>query len=65
MVDHIKPVTRDKPDHIIFHIGTNNITSYKNAEDIAKSMVNLAFSVKSLISDVSIFSIITRKDKHQ
>ena len=23
MVDHIKPVMRDKPDHIIFHVGTN------------------------------------------
>ena len=34
MEDHIKPVLRDKPDHIISNIGTNHIPSNKNSEDI-------------------------------
>ena len=65
MVDHIKPVMRDKPDHIIFHVGTNDIPLDKDAGDIAKSIIDLAMSVKSPTCDVSISNIITRKDKHQ
>ena len=65
MVDHIKPVMRVKPDHIIFHVGTNDITLDKDPEDIAKSIVDLAMSAKSPTCDVSISNIITRKDKHQ
>ena len=65
MVDHVKPIIRDKPDHIIFHVGINDIPSDKDAGDIAKSVVDLAISAKSLNCDVSISNIITRKDKHQ
>ena len=65
MVDHIKPVMRDKPDHIIFHVGTNDIPLDKDAGDIAKSIVDLAMSAKSPSCDVLISNIITRKDKHQ
>ena len=36
MVDHLKPILRDKPDHIILHVGTNDIPSDKDAGDIAK-----------------------------
>ena len=42
MVDHVKPIIQDKPDHIIFHVGTNDIPSDKDAGDIAKSIVDLA-----------------------
>ena len=42
MVGHVKPIIRDKPDHIIFHVGTNDIPSDKDAGDIAKSIVDLA-----------------------
>ena len=65
MVDHIKPVMRDKPDHIIFHVGTSEISSDKDAGDIVKSIVDLAMSAKSPTCDVSISKMITRKDKHQ
>ena len=37
MVDHVKPITWDKPDHIIFHVGTNDIPSEKDAGDICKT----------------------------
>ena len=65
MVDHVKPIIRDKPDHIIFHVGSNDIPSDKDAGDIAKSIVHLAMSAKSPTFDVSISNIITRKDKYQ
>ena len=65
MVDHVKPIIPDKPDHIIFHVGTNGIPSDEDAGDIAKSIVDLAISAKSPTCDVSISNILTRKDKHQ
>ena len=34
MEDYIKPVIRDNPDHVIFHIVTNDVPSDKSAEDI-------------------------------
>ena len=46
MVDRIKPVARDKLDQIIFHFGTNDILSDKDAEDIAISVVDLAMFVQ-------------------
>ena len=56
---------RDKPDHIILHVGTNDIPSDKNAEDIVKSFVDLAMSTKSQTCDVTISNIITRKSNHK
>ena len=47
MLDHVKPIIRDKPDHVIFHVGTNDIPSDKDAGDIAKSIVDLVMSAKS------------------
>ena len=65
MEDHIKPVLGDKPDHIIFHIGTNDIPSNKKCEDIANSIIELVLSAKSESCDASISNIVVRKDRHQ
>ena len=64
IVDHVKPIIRDKLDHIIFHVGTNDIPSDKDAGDISKSIVDLAMFAKPSTCDISISNIITRKDKH-
>ena len=57
---------RDKPDHIVFHVGTNDIPSGKETKDIAKLIVRLVMSAKaSTCGDVSISNINTRKDYHQ
>ena len=65
MVNQYKPVMRDRPEHIIFHVGTDDIPLDKDEGNIAKLIVDLAMSAKSPTRDVSIFNIITRKDKHQ
>ena len=42
MVDHVKPTLRDnKPDHIILHVGTNDLRTEKTASQIAKSITDL------------------------
>ena len=52
------------PDHIIFHVGTNDVPTKKSPDEIANSIVNLAISSKSPACDVSISNVIVRKDKH-
>ena len=60
-----KPVLRENPDEIIFHIGMNNLPSGKGNKDIAETIINLAMSVKTQSRGVSISGITVRKDKHQ
>ena len=64
MKDYVKPCIREnEPDHIILHVGTNNLSSEQSPERIAKSIVDLAkLSVKDHCS-VSISSIIPRNDE--
>ena len=63
MVDHVKPTLRDdKPDHIILHTGTNDLRSEKTSSNIAKSIVDLAMSLKSSGSSVIVSGIVPRFD---
>ena len=49
MKDHMKPSMRKKPDHVILHIGTNDLNSNRVPELIAKSIVDLAIAVVGLL----------------
>ena len=45
MVDHVKPTIRDfKPYHVILHTGTNDLHSEKTANQIARSVTELAMA---------------------
>ena len=46
MKDHIKPTLREKPDHIVFHVGTNDLVSDRPPDLIAKSIVDVSSSMK-------------------
>ena len=42
MYDHAKPSTRElNPEHIIFHVGTNDLNSEKIASQISKPILDL------------------------
>ena len=43
---------RHEPDHVILHIGTNDLNSKLSSEYIAESMVNLAMSLKIELNNV-------------
>ena len=58
MEDHVKPVLRENPDEIIFHIGTNDLPS-------GKGLFNLAMPVETQSRGGSIAGITVTKDKHQ
>ena len=47
MKDHIKQSLREKPDHIVLHLGTNDLIFDRPPDLIAKSIVGIASCVKS------------------
>ena len=53
MVDHIKPAARKKPDKIIVHVGTNDIS--KKIENTTENLDFVVKTVKDLSPDTQIF----------
>ena len=62
MENYMKSSLQKDPNHIILHIGTNNLILDRTSQDIAISLVNLACSMKGKNCDVSISNIILRND---
>ena len=62
MKDHMKPSMREKPDHTILHVGTNDLNSDRPSDLVAKSIVDLDITLKSNSQNVSISNIIMRND---
>ena len=60
--DHLKASLRENPDHFVLYVGTNNLDSDWSPDLIAKSIVNIAFSLKTDKHDETISNIITRND---
>ena len=64
MKDYLKPtICESNPDHIIFHIGTNNVLSEKTPQVIAQSMVDLAKTVANDNLQVTVSSNVPRNDQ--
>ena len=60
--DYIKQPVRNSSNHFILHVGTNDMSSDKSPEEIARSIIDLATSTKNENHDVSISNIIIRVD---
>ena len=63
MMDYMKSSIRAKPDHIILHVGTNDLQSNATPSEITEKITSLASEMKSNKCDVSISAIIIRTDK--
>ena len=63
MTDYRNPPLRDSPDHFILHVGTNGLSSDKSSEEITRSTIDLATSIKNEKHDVSISNIIQADNK--
>ena len=62
--DYVKPSIRENnPDHIIFHVGTNNVPSEKTPQVIAQSIVDLAKTIANDNLQVTVSSIVSRNDQ--
>ena len=55
-------VNREKPNHIVLHMGKNDLVSDRPPDLIAKPIVNVASSMKNENHDVTVPNIITRAD---
>ena len=55
-------IRENDPDHLIFHVGTNNVPSNKKAKCIAESIVSLPKEAKASKLNVIISSIIPCND---
>ena len=59
----MKPTIRDvNPDHIIVHCGTNDLNSERTANQIARSIIELALLLKSKDNKISVSLIVPRND---
>ena len=59
--DYAKPCPQEnKPDHVMLHVGTNDLASENNANRIGKSIVDLTKSSVNDYYSISISSIIPR-----
>ena len=63
MEDYIQHTLRETPSHVILHVGTNDLTTKQDPQQIAEGIINLAVKIKRNC-DVSISSITTRNDKY-
>ena len=64
MQDYVRPTLKENPDHIIIHVGTNDLASNTSAEKVTESKIDLAPTLKSDSCSVAISSITVRNDKH-
>ena len=63
MYDHVKPTIREfNRNHIVLHVGTNELKSSKTASQISRSVTDLALSLQSETNAVTISLIVPRKD---
>ena len=63
MTDYVKPTINDfDPEHIVIHVGTNDLNSERTASQIAKDIVNLQQSLKTDKNTITISLIVPRND---
>ena len=61
--DYVIPCIRENnPDHVIIHVGTNELVSERQAEMIAKSVIDVIKSIRTNTSTVSISGKVPQKD---
>jgi len=63
-VDYLKPVTRKKPDCIIIHAATNDLTSNEQIDTLANfNQMIQNIRKESPETAIAISNVVTRKDK--
>ena len=54
MQDYVTPTIRENPNHIILHIGTNDLTTNILTEKVSESIIDLASSCSVAISNITV-----------
>ena len=63
--DYVQPTLHQNPDHIILHVGTNDLAANVPTDKVVESIVELAMSSKSDSTSEAISNITVRTDKHK
>ncbi len=61
LVDHIKTVARRKPNMVVLHIGSNDLTNGVNTQEKLQEVIDVVRS-ESKDTDIVVSSVVTRKD---
>ena len=64
-LDHyiLPPLVDDKPDAVIIHVGTNDILTNANHEEIARNIIKTGLNCKNHgVNDVVISSVLVKKN---
>ena len=62
MAHYMKPSIRVKPNHFILQVGTNDLSSNRPPDKIAKANIDLASELKSEKTGAGISSIIIKRE---
>ncbi|XP_057297117.1 uncharacterized protein LOC130626022 [Hydractinia symbiolongicarpus] len=62
MYEYVKPTMKKKPDNIILHVGTNDLSRNVAPEVIANDIINLATSLIHSNMNVSVSGLTPRND---
>ena len=62
MIDHVKPIIRKKPDLIIVHFGTNDITAEKDTDKNTQKVIDMV-KAESPDTEIAVSLCTVRKDK--
>ena len=70
MADYAQPAIRTNPDHIVIHVGTNDLSSEEEPPEIPSAIVETeisfpALKLKSDTCQVSVSNLTTRNDQYR
>ena len=66
MKDYVQQTVSPNPDHIVIHVGTNDLSSKKESTEISTAIVGLALKLKSDTDtcQISVSNVTTRNDQY-
>ena len=65
MKDFAQMTTRENPDHILIHVGTNDFPTRRQTDVIAEDITQLALKLKANSFDASVSNIVARNDQYR
>ena len=65
MNNYAQPTTRENPDHILIHVGTNDLPTRRQRDVIAEDIIQLALKLKISSCDISVSNIAERNDQYR
>ena len=62
---YAQPTIRKNPDHILIHVGTNDLPTRRQPDVIAEDIIRLVLKLKANSCDISVSNIVVRNDQYR